>query len=227
MADTSTPDVSSGAGPGVPGDATLSARSMMLCWRRSIRLTVLLVASLGASACATMQQVMALSDVDFSLDRVARVRLAGVDLDGKRSFSDLGLADVARLTAAVADRDLPLSLDVHLTAVNPEDNTVDARLVRMDWTFLLEGRETLSGVFEDEIVLPPGEPRDVPIPVSLNLVEFFDGSTRDLVNLALALSGQGDETAEVALRASPVVQTVLGPIRYPHPITMSATVGRE
>jgi hypothetical protein len=112
-----------------------------------------------------MQQVMALRNVDFALERVAGVRLAGVDLDGIRSFSDLRLADAARLTAAVADRDLPLSLNVHLTALNPEDNSVDARLVRMDWTFLLEGRETLSGVFADEIVLPPGEPRDVPIPV--------------------------------------------------------------
>lgn len=213
------------AWPGCARDVTLSKRSKMLCWRRSFRFTVLLFASLGASACATMQQVMALRNVDFALDRVERVRLAGVALEGKRSFSDLSFADAARLTAAVADRNLPLSLDVHLTALNPDDNTVDARLMRLDWTFLLEGRETLSGVFEDEIVLPPGEPRDVPIPVSLNLVEFFDGSARDLVNLALALSGEGDETAEVALRASPVVQTVLGPIRYPQPITISGTVG--
>ena len=195
--------------------------------RRSVRLAVLLLICSGVAACATMQQVMALRDVDFSLDRVAEVRLAGIDVEGVRSFSDLRLADMARLTAAVADRDLPLSLDVHVTAVNPAENTVDARLVRMDWTFFLDGRETLSGAFEDEIVLPPGEPRGVTVPVSLNLVEFIDGSAQDLVNLALALSGAGSESVEVALRASPVVQTVLGPIRYPRPITLSTMVGGE
>ena len=180
----------------------------------------------GSAGCASLQQVMALRDVDFSFDRVANATLAGVDLERIRSFSDLGLADAARLTAAVADRNLPLSLDVHLTARNPDDNTVDARLVRMDWTLLLDGRETLSGVFADEIVLPPGQPRDVPIPVTLNLVEFFDGSARDLAELALALAGVGGESAEVAVRASPVVQTVLGPIRYPRPITLvRGTVG--
>jgi hypothetical protein len=183
---------------------------------------------LAMAGCATLQQVMALRDVDFSFDRVADVRLADVQLDRVRSFSDLGLADAARLTAAVADRDLPLSLDVHLMAVNPEDNTVDARLVRMDWTLLIEGREALSGVFDDEVVLPPGQPRDVPFPVTLNLVEFVDGSARDLFELALSLAGVGGEPAELAIRASPVVQTVLGPIRYPQPITLvRGTVGQD
>lgn len=200
----------------------------MLPSRRSVRLALLALLGLGGSACATMQQVMALRDVDFTLDRVANVRLAEVELDGMRSFSDLAFTDVARLTLAVADRDLPFSLDVHLTGLNPADNSVDARLVRMDWTLLLEGRETLSGVFDDEIVLPPGQPRGIPIPITLNLVEFFDGSARDLAELAMSLAGVGGESAEIALRASPVVQTVLGPIRYPRPITLvRTTVGQD
>ncbi len=200
----------------------------MLPSRRFVRLAILVLLGVGSSACATMQQVMALRDVDFTLDRVANVRLAGVELDGKRSFSELGFTDVARLTLAVADRDLPFSLDVHLTGLNPADNTVDARLVRMDWTLLLEGRETLSGVFDDEIVLPPGQPRGIPLPITLNLVEFFDGSARDLAELAMSLAGVGGESAEIALRASPVVQTVLGPIRYPRPITLvRTTVGQD
>ena len=193
-----------------------------------LRLSVGSILLLTMAGCATLQQVMALRDVDFSFDRVANVRVADVQLDRVRSFSDLGLADAARLTAAVADRDLPLSLDIHLRAVNPEDNTVDARLVRMDWTLLIEGREALSGVFDDEIVLPPGEPRDVPFPVTLNLVEFVDGSARDLFELALSLAGVGGEPAELAIRASPVVQTVLGPIRYPRPLTLvRGTVGQD
>ena len=187
--------------------------------------SILLLAMTG---CATLQQVMALRDVDFSFDRVADVRLAGVELERVRSFSDLGLVEAARLTSAVAERDLPLSLDVHLNATNPEDNTVDARLVRMDWTLLIEGREALSGVFDDEVILPPGEPRDVPFPVTLNLVEFVDGSARDLFDMALALAGAGGEPAELAIRASPVVQTVLGPIRYPSPlILVRGTVGQD
>lgn len=190
---------------------------------RPVRTTVLAsIAALGA--CATVQQVLALRNVDFAVDRVANVRLAGVQLDRVRSFSDVGLTDAARIAAAVSRRDLRLDLDLHLTAENPADNSVDARLVRMDWTLLLQGRETVSGVFADETLLRRGQPTDVPIAMSLNLIDFFEGSAQDLVELALSLTGQGGAPKEVTLRATPVVDTALGPIRYPRPITI---VSRE
>lgn len=190
---------------------------------RPPRTTVLAtVAVLGA--CATVQQVLALRDVDFSVDRVANVRLAGVSLDRVRSFSDVGLVDAGRIAAAASRGDLRLDLDLHLTAENPADNSVDARLVRMDWTLLLQDRETVSGVFADETLLRRGQPTDVPIAMSLNLIDFFEGSAQDLVELALSLTGQGGAPKEVTLRATPVVDTALGPIRYPRPITI---VSRE
>jgi hypothetical protein len=184
-------------------------------------LTVLL------AGCATLQQLAALRDVDFSVDRVSGVRLAGIDLTGVRSYSDLGVTDAGRLALAVSQRELPMDFRVHLTALNPEDNSVDARLVRLDWTLFLQGRETLSGVFADETLLPRGQPTDVPISVSLDLIDFFEGSARDLLDLALAVSGQGGAPTEVTLRAVPTVDTALGPIRYPQPITIvSREVGR-
>jgi hypothetical protein len=184
-------------------------------------LTVLL------AGCATLQQLAALRDVDFSVDRVSGVRLAGIDLTGVRSYSDLGVTDAGRLALAVSQRELPMDFRVHLTALNPEDNSVDARLVRLDWTLFLQGRETLSGVFADETLLPRGQPTDVPISVSLDLIDFFEGSARDLFDLAMDIAGQGGEPTEVTLRAVPTVDTALGPIRYPQPITIvSREVGR-
>lgn len=180
--------------------------------------------SLGLQSCATLRQMAALSNVDFSLDRVSDLRLAGIDLGRIDSFDDLGFADAARLALAVSEQDLPLDFRLHLLAENPSENTTDARLIQMDWTLLLQERETLSGVFEGNVLLPPGEPTDVPISVRLNLVDFFEGSARDLLELALSLSGQGGAPKEVALRATPVVDTPLGPMRYPQPITI---VSRE
>jgi hypothetical protein len=90
----------------------------------------------------------------------------------------------------------------------------------MDWTLLLQERETLSGVFENEVLLAPGQPTDIPITISLNLVEFFEGGAQDLLELALSIAGQGGAPKDVALRAIPMVDTPLGPIRYPQPITI-------
>lgn len=180
----------------------------------------------AAVGCATFQQFAALRNVDFSLDRVSNPRLAGIDLGQIRSYGDLGFADAARLALAVTQEKLPMDFQLHLRAENPAENATDARLMRMDWTLFLQDRETLSGVFEQEVLLPPGEPRDVPIRMSLDLMEFFEGSAQDLLELALSIAGQGGVPKEVALRASPVVDTPLGPIRYPTPITiLSREVG--
>jgi hypothetical protein len=187
---------------------------------RSHQFGIAALALVSVAGCATLQQIAALRDVDFEVDRLSDVRLAGIDLARVTSYSQLSLGDAGRLAAAVSQRSLPMDFRVHLTALNPADNSVDARLVRMDWTLLLQNRETLSGVFAEETLLPRGRPTDVPISVSLDLMDFFQGSAQDLLNLALSLSGQGGAPTEVTLRATPTVDTALGPIRYPQPITI-------
>ena len=174
----------------------------------------------ATSSCQTLQQVAALRDVAFLIDRVADARLAGVDLSRIRSFEDLRPTDALRLSAAIADGDLPLDFTLHLSAENPQENSVDARLVQMDWTLLLDERETVSGLFDQNIVLPPGEPRDVPIGIQLDLADFFNDSAQDLVELALAVAGRNGEPKRIKLEAQPTIDTAIGPIRYPRPITI-------
>jgi len=191
---------------------------------RSASFALAVLTILLSSACATLQQLAALRNVEFSLDRVSNVRLAGIDLGGMRSMDDLRLADAGLLALAVSRKEVPLELQLHLLAENPAENATDARLIRMDWTLLLQGRETLTGVFAENMVLPAGQPTEVPIAVRLNLVDFFEENAQDLLELALSLSGQGGAPKNVALRATPVIETILGPLRYPEPITI---VSRE
>lgn len=180
----------------------------------------LLVGLLAVTAgCGLLSQVTALRRVDFTIDRASNVRLAGVLLDDVRSFGDLGAVEAGRIALAVGRQEVPLEFDLHVLAENPEDNPT-ARMMHMDWTLLLEERETVSGSFEQDVALPPGETQDVPIPISLDAYEFFASNARDLVELALSLTGQGGRPKDVALRATPVVDTPLGPIRYPEPITI-------
>lgn len=177
---------------------------------------------LAAPGCQTLREIAALRDVAFAIDRVADARLAGVPLDDLRRYEDLSPADILRLTSAVANQRLPLDFELHLTAENPADNSVDARLVGLDWTLLLDDRETISGVFDETVVLPPGRPTDIGIPIRLDLVDFFDSGARDLIELALAVAGQGGSPKRVTLQAIPTVETPVGPIRYPNPVTIVA-----
>lgn len=182
---------------------------------------------LTAAGCATLQQLAALRNVDFSLDRVSDLRLAGIDLAGIRSFDDLTFVDAGRLALAVSRNELPLDFSLHLLAENPAENSTEARLIQMDWTLLLQDRETLSGVFDRETLLPPGQPTDVPLTISMDLLDFFEGSAQDLLELALSIADQGGSPKEMAIRATPTIQTPLGPMRYPQPITiLSREVGQ-
>jgi hypothetical protein len=187
---------------------------------------VALLGLLSASGCATLGQIMALEDVDFALDGVAEARLSGVDLLAIRSFGDLSFGDGAALASAIAGGNLPLALNLSVAASNPPEN-VDARMVRMDWTLFLDGRETVSGLVDREITIPRGQRTVFPVEVSLDLLDFFEGSARDLVDLALSLSGQGGEPKEVMLTVLPTIETALGPIRYDRPVrVVRTTVGR-
>lgn len=190
----------------------------MTSWRGVATLLggILLAASSG---CATLQEIAALRQVDFSLDRVSSLSLAGVDLTRVQRYEDLGLVEAARIASALASRELPLALTLHVRADNPEGNA-RARMVGLDWTLFLQDRETVSGGIPEPVLIPTGGTADVPLAIRLDLLDFFEGSGRDLVNLALSLAGQQAPPTTVRLRALPTIETALGPIRYPQPITI-------
>ena len=190
--------------------------------RFSVLALALLVPMLTLSGCQTLREVANLRLVDFFLDRVTDARLAGIDISRIRSYNDLSATDVIRLTTALTQKRVPLDFMLHVRAENPPENNVQARLVEMDWTLFLEDEETISGVLEQNIVLPAGQVTDIPIRIQLDLVDFFDRNLPDLVDLALSVAGQGGSPKRVMLRAVPTIDTPLGPLRYPQPITIAS-----
>jgi len=196
---------------------------MNLTKRPRTRLVLALTGATLLAGCATLQQIAALRDVDFSLAGTSGGTLAGVSISSSRSLEDLGALDVARVAAALTRGELPLDMTLLVRASNPADN-VQARLVALDWTLFLDDRKTVSGALDQEYVLPPGEPVSVPVHVRLDLLDFFDRQLDQVAGLALAVAGAGEPT-RVRLEATPSIQTRLGPIRYPNPIRIEHEVG--
>jgi hypothetical protein len=184
------------------------------------------VAALGTAACATLQQIAALRQVRFDLAGVRNGNLAGIDLGRIRSYSDLHTADVARIALAVARKDLPLDFVVDVGALNPPENQVTARMVRLAWTLLLNDKETISGVVDTSIALPPGTTVGIPMRMRLNVLQFFNGPAQSLVDLAASIAGVSGDPTKISIRGVPTIDTPLGRISYPTPITIvSRTVG--
>ena len=185
--------------------------------RRALAISLVLL----LPGCATLQQLSRLPQLDFHLDRVANPDLAGIDLSGVRRFEDLHPVDLLRVAAAVRAGRLPLTFDLHVGAENPTANRYDLRLERLEWTLLLEERETVSGVLAEDLVLAAGGTTDIPIAVELDLLRFFDEGASDLARLAVRAVGAGEPT-EVKLRARPTVRTPLGSFRFPNEITIAS-----
>jgi len=175
-----------------------------------------MAATLFLSSCATMLPMKDLSKVKFSLDRVSAVQVAGIDLMNIDTLDELNMFQVARATMAVSRESLPLDLTLHLKSENPLANQVAASLTRMDWTLILDGRETVSGTLEKNIALAAGEAEDIPLHLSLNMFKFFnDKNAMDMIELALAFASEDGQLPQgVALKIRPTIDTVFGPITY-------------
>jgi len=174
----------------------------------------------GVSGCTALQELAALRSVTFAFDRVSGVRLAGVDLRPGMRYSDLSLTDVARVSAAVVTREVPLELVAHVSASNPAENRVAARMLRLDWRMFVDDRQALAGSVAEPWTIGPGSTADVPVIVRLDLLALGSGGARDLVDLALAITGTGSASRDLRLELSPTIDTALGPMRYPAPIVV-------
>ena len=196
--------------------------------RRSVLLGAALVIASAAAGCSTLRGVEALREVDFTLDRVADVRVAGVPVRDVHSVDDLDTAQGARLAAAALMGDLPLDCTVVLRATNPPSNAVTAELMRMDWTLLLDGRKAAAGRMDRRYSIAPGETQDIAVPVAVNLGDLLRHHGSRLLRLALALAGEGSSPVDVTLRVVPLIDTPLGTMRSPVPITiMRKTIGAD
>lgn len=174
--------------------------------------------------CTTLQQLAALQQVEFDLDRLSNGLVAGVDIS-RLQDGRLGAADLARLGAAATRGEVPLEFTLHVGAENPSENAVAAQLVSLDWTLFLDDTETISGVYNDDRLIQPGARADLPITMRLDLVDFFGRNVQDLAALAGNLAGVDSRRQTIRLDAQPSINTQFGPLRYPGVISIEFPVG--
>ena len=179
----------------------------------------LILALVGLMGCTATKELMAVRQVQFHLNGVSGASVAGVPLDRVSSPSDLRPADLARVGAAILVGEVPFEVTVHIEGRNPETNTVTAKLVAMDWTCAVDDRDMVSGTLDEPYSFPPGRARDIPLLVRCDLLKFSNRRA-DLVDVALALAGRNSRSHQVSLRLTPSIDTALGRIRYPAPITL-------
>lgn len=192
---------------------------------------IALAGVLALSSCAALDQMTAalgnLQRLKFRLSGVHDFRLLGIDLAGKARIGDFSALDAAKLVQAYASEKLPVEFVVDVLAVNPNDGTGGTRqtvstLAGLECRLLIDGQPTVTGNIDRPVEIPgTGQESVVPIRLSLDLLEFFEGKRyEDVLGLALAIGGRNGSPARIALDAQPTVSTPLGPITYPGRVTI-------
>ena len=182
-----------------------------------------MLAVVALAGCAALTQLAPLFPVEFAFDRVSNVRIAG--MVPSEAYASLDVDDLARLASAVATRDVPVDLIVHIRATSPNKNTVNARMPQMEWTFFVEDQEVVHGTMAESFLFEPGKPADIPLPIHFDAYDVFGGRAKQLYELGLAIAGVPGYEKELRVDIRPTVETGLGPILYATPITLRRTVG--
>lgn len=199
---------------------------------KKIKILILVIIAVYFSAAnfgctGALDALSNLQRLQFKLGKVNGFTLSGVRLDNKRSISDISLLDAANLVASFTRGQLPASFTLNVLAKNPNDGTggtknTSAILKSLAWRLFVDSKETINGNIGSNIEIPGvGQETTIPITMSLDLVKFFkDQGYENILNLALALGGVSGSSSRLTLKATPTVDTFLGPITYPGEITI-------
>lgn len=192
---------------------------------------VLAILAISATACDSIRNITnsltSLKNMEFKLNNITNMKLAGVDISRLSDPSKLSISDGLSLTAAFARKTLPASLTLNVDAKNPNAGTGSARstpltLNGLDWRLLIDDKPTINGDLANPVdIAAVASPTTIPLAMQLDLYSFFADKGYDgILNLAMALGGVNGSTARVKLDAMPSVGTPFGSMKYPNRITI-------
>lgn len=159
--------------------------------------------------------------LQFKLDNVTGMKVAGVALSNIATISNFSLLDAAGLLSAFTSGELPVEFTLNVLAKNPNDGTggtknTTAVIKNLAWRLFLDSKETINGNVGNITVPGVGQVTNIPIGMSFDLIKFFkDAGYDNILNLALALGGRNGTSSRITLKVKPTVDTPLGPITYP------------
>ena len=181
---------------------------------------ILIFIALSLGACKQLKELANFARCEFKIRNIENITLAGINVQQVKSISDVGIADAARLMAAVGQNNLPLQFTLNVDVKNP--NPTQASLNRLDWILIIDDIELLTGTSMNKIqIAPNGGIANYPLAFNFNLKDVMKQKTgQSLINFGLNLAGAGNQPSRVTLKAKPYINVGSFQIPYPGYITI-------
>ncbi|MBU0766037.1 MAG: hypothetical protein KJ607_14525 [Bacteroidetes bacterium] len=196
-------------------------KSLSVLHQLRMIIPVAMIACLSAG-CRQLLQTARLSECDYTLHSIEKVKLAGIDFEKVSSVTDLGLTDAGKITAAMLTGRLPLDFTANLEITNP--NNKPASMSEVYWKVFIDDRQMAEGLVSEKTEIPPDNGKAIlPIRVSVNLKEILSGeSAVSLVKMAVNWAGLAKSPTKVKLQIKPVFRIGKHEIKSPGYITVKA-----
>lgn len=178
-------------------------------------------ALLNLSCSGVYDAITNVQRLQFKLNNVTGLKAAGVGFSNASKITDFSILDGAKLLGAFGEGKLPVEFTLNVLAKNPNDGTggtknTSAVIKNLAWRLFIDSKETITGNVGGITVPGVGQATNIPVTMSFDLMKFFKDQGYDgIINLALALGGRNGSAARITLKATPTIETILGPITYP------------
>jgi hypothetical protein len=193
--------------------------------KRAAPIFIFLLLVISEMGCSAYETIVNLSRLEFKIDSVDNIELAGIPLKNKLSINDFSTLETLKLSTAFVRNALPLTFTINVDAKNPNNGTggypsTSATIVSFPWKLFLDDKQTVTGNINSEVAVPgTGEATNIPIKITIDLVQFFkDRGYQGILNLALNIVKESSTPTKIKLYAQPTVGTQLGNIKYPKEI---------
>ncbi len=174
-----------------------------------IRIIIFLATVALFSSCEESKELMAFTQCKFRMASVEKPIVAGVNLSGTKSVSDISLTSMAKLGIAFASGNIPLQFTVNVEGNNP--NTQTAAINKLDWILTVDEKQIAESTLNERIELSPnGGKTIIPLKIACDLKQLTEKETlKNLLSLAMNIGGEGKEASRVGIKIRPYI-TVAG-----------------
>jgi len=168
-------------------------------------LLLLLTGMIVFSSCRTIRELKSLSKCQFRIQSIRNTRLAGINIQNLRSYTDLSFTQGAKVTAAYLSGNLPLQFTMDVQVKNP--NAELAALNRLDWIAMFDQTELLEGTVSKRVAVEPnGGVATIPLSISCNVRKVLDRLKKDkALNSGFELADEQNRPRRIALRLKPSI----------------------
>ena len=187
------------------------------------RALLVLCVTLGLVSCDVLNQVAQMANFancKFNFNSVDQIQMLGINLKKGMTYADLTIPQMASLTNAIINRQLPVTFNVNVGVSNP--NSIAASMAKMDYIISLNGKEVVSTTLNKSFSVLANGNSVISIPITTDLFQLFSGESGDAIrNLVFKLAGASSDPVNVGLKVKPYISINGQQLAYPDYLTMN------